>query len=79
MRAISTYTLDEYAEELANGLKRMRQTILRLMDEESGKSTDAEHKGDEVKAVKHEFNARALQLAYNAMFLTPENIKENFK
>lgn len=79
MKAISTYTPEEYAEELANGLKRMRQTLLRLMDEESCKSTDADHKGNEAKAVKHEFNARALQLAYNAMFLTPENIKDKFK
>ena len=76
MKAINTYTPDEYANELANGLKRMRQALLRLIDEESGKSTDADHKGDEAKAVKHEFNARALRVAYNAMFLTPDNIKE---
>lgn len=79
MKAISTYTPDEYANELAKGLQRMRQTLLRLMDAESGKSTDADHRGDEAKAVKHEFNERALRLAYNSMFLTPDNIKENFK
>lgn len=70
MRAINTMYSVEYNLRLRNAAARMSKTIARLMDEELAASRKADNAGDGESALKHDFNARALSLASQALLIT---------
>lgn len=76
MRAINTMKFDEYAKRLSDAMQRMYKTLSRLSDEETSKSRIADNKGDEEEALRHEFNARAIDWAMNAIVLSPDEIEK---
>lgn len=67
MKAINTMTDEEYDGRLRDAAFRMHKVLHRLIDREASESRSADNAGDEDRALKHDFNARALSMAAEAL------------
>ena len=80
MKALNTIPQEEYAERLFKAMQRMTKRIYnRWQFEEESLARKADNQGDEEKALRHEFNAIALDWAAQAIIMTPTQIKERLK
>ena len=75
-RSINTIPRDEYYELLSEAASRMRKKINRLIDEEESKQRVCEDREEYEKAEKHDFNARALLIALDAITKSPNQFRK---
>ena len=70
-RAINTIPRNEYYELLSKAASRMRKKINRLIGEEESMQMVCENREEYDKAEIHDFNARALLIALEAINKSP--------
>ena len=78
-RSINTIPRDEYYELLSEAASRMRKKIRDLIFEEDSKQLACENREEYEKAEKHDFNARALLIAMDAITKSPNQFKKGSK
>lgn len=75
-RAINTTPRNEYYELLSEAASRMRKKINRLIGEEESMQMVCENREEYEKAERHDFNARALLIALDAITKSPNQFRK---
>ena len=78
-RANNTIPRDEYSRLLSEAAIRMAKRIARLAEEEESKMRACDVRGDYAKAEIHDFNVRALDMVWNCLCVSPDEMKERIK
>lgn len=76
-RAINTIPRDEYYKLLSKAASKMYKKICRLIYEEESMQMACENKEEYEKAEMHDFNARALLIALEAITKSPNQFRND--
>lgn len=78
-RANNTIPRDEYSRLFSEAAIRMAKRIARLAEEEESKMRACDVRGDYAKAEIHDFNVRALDMAWNCLCVSPDEMKDKIE